>query len=78
MLVILRERQIEMGLGLLLISHDLAVVRKVTDRMVVLDAGRVVEEGPSALVSTRPRSHTARMLVESSAAFPPAVSNGAG
>ena len=79
MLVVLRERQIEMGLGLLLISHDLAVVRKVTDRMVVLDAGRVVEEGPSALVSTRPRSDTARMLVDSSAAFPPAVSgNGAG
>ena len=79
LLVVLRERQIEMGLGLLLISHDLAVVRKVTDRMVVLDAGRVVEEGPSALVSTRPRSHTARMLVDSSAAFPPAVSgNGAG
>ncbi|HEX2041774.1 MAG TPA: ABC transporter ATP-binding protein [Acidimicrobiales bacterium] len=79
MLVVLRERQIEMGLGLLFISHDLAVVRKVTDRMVVLDAGRVVEEGPSALVSTRPRSHTARMLVDSSAAFPPALSgNGAG
>jgi peptide/nickel transport system ATP-binding protein len=79
MLVVLRERQIEMGLGLLLISHDLAVVRKVTDRMVVLDAGRVVEEGPSALVSTRPRSQTARMLVDSSATFPPAVSgNGAG
>ncbi|HEX2272692.1 MAG TPA: ABC transporter ATP-binding protein [Acidimicrobiales bacterium] len=74
MLVVLRERQIEMGLALLLISHDLAVVRKVTDRMVVLDAGRVVEEGPSALVSTKPRSDTARMLVDSSAAFPPAVS----
>jgi oligopeptide/dipeptide ABC transporter ATP-binding protein len=79
LLVVLRERQIEMGLGLLLISHDLAVVRKVTDRMVVLDAGLVVEEGPSALVSTRPRSQTARMLVDSSATFPPAVSgNGAG
>jgi ABC-type microcin C transport system duplicated ATPase subunit YejF len=53
-----------------LISHDLAVVRKVTDRMVVLDAGRVVEEGPSALVSTSPRSDTARRLVETSATFP--------
>ncbi len=72
LLVVLRERQVEMGLGLVLVSHDLASVRKVTDRMVVLDAGRVVEEGPSSLVSTMPQSATARLLVESSPAFRPA------
>ncbi len=71
MLVVLRERQVEMGLGLVIISHDLAVVRKVTDRMVVLEAGRVVEEGPSATLSTNPRSATARLLVDASPAFPP-------
>jgi peptide/nickel transport system ATP-binding protein len=48
------------------ISHDLASVRKVTDRIVVLDAGRVVEEGPSSVVSTSPRSVTGRLLVEAS------------
>ena len=69
LLVVLRERQVEMGLGLVLISHDLAAVRKVTDRIVVLDAGRVVEEGPSATVSTIPQSATARLLVETSPAF---------
>ncbi|MBA3523320.1 MAG: ABC transporter ATP-binding protein [Geodermatophilaceae bacterium] len=63
MLVVLRERQIEMGLGLVLISHDVAVVRKVTDRIVVLDEGLVVEEGPSALVSSLPQSGTAQRLV---------------
>ena len=63
LLVVLRERQIEMGLGLVLVSHDLAVVRKVTDRIVVLDAGRVVEEGPSHVVGSTPRSETARRLV---------------
>jgi peptide/nickel transport system ATP-binding protein len=52
-----------MGLGLVLVSHDLAVVRKVTDRIVVLDAGRVVEEGPSHVVGSTPRSETARRLV---------------
>jgi peptide/nickel transport system ATP-binding protein len=72
LLVVLRERQIEMGLGLVLVSHDLASVRKVTDRIVVLDAGRVVEEGPSALVTTSPQSATARRLIEASPAFPPA------
>ncbi len=63
MLVVLRERQIEMGLGLILISHDIAVVRKVTDRIIVLDAGTVVEEGPSHLVSSAPRSAAARRLL---------------
>jgi len=63
-LTVLRERQVEMGLGLIFVSHDLAVVRKVTDRIVVLDAGRVVEEGPSEQVATEPSSPTARRLLE--------------
>jgi len=64
LLVVLRERQVEMGLGLIFVSHDLAVVRKVTDHIIVLDRGRVVEEGPSHVVSTAPRSDTGRRLVE--------------
>ena len=72
LLVVLRERQIEMGLGLIYVSHDLAAVRKVTDRIVVLDGGKVVEEGPSAVVSTSPKSPTARRLMEASPAFRPA------
>jgi len=79
LLVVLRERQTEMGLGLVFISHDIAVVRKMTDRMVVLDAGRVVEEGRSSIVSANPQSTTARLLVEASPAFAPAVEgNGQG
>ncbi|HVL98681.1 MAG TPA: ABC transporter ATP-binding protein [Egibacteraceae bacterium] len=69
LLVVLRERQAEMGLGLVVVSHDIAVVRKVTDRIVVLDAGRVVEEGPSRFVSTDPQSPTARRLVDAASAF---------
>jgi peptide/nickel transport system ATP-binding protein len=72
LLVALRERQVEMGLGLVLVSHDLAAVRKVTDRIIVLDGGEVVEEGPSAIVSSMPRSDTARRLVDASPAFDPA------
>jgi len=41
----------------------------VTDRMVVLEGGRVVEQGPSSLVSTSPQSATARLLVDASPAF---------
>jgi ABC-type glutathione transport system ATPase component len=71
LLVVLRELQVEMGLGLVLVSHDIAVVRKTTDRMVVLDGGRVVEEGPSSIVSANPQSATARLLVDASPAFAP-------
>jgi len=69
LLVVLRERQVEMGLGLVLVSHDVAVVRKVTDRIVVLDAGEVVEEGSSQHVSSAPQSLTARRLVQAAPAL---------
>lgn len=69
LLVVLRERQTQMGLGLVLVSHDVALVRKVTDRIVVLDAGRVVEEGPSNTVSTTPSSIAGRRLIDAAPAF---------
>jgi peptide/nickel transport system ATP-binding protein len=69
LLGVLRERQVEMGLGLVLVSHDMALIRKVTDRIVVLERGRVVEEGRSEAVSGAPRSPTARRLVESASTF---------
>lgn len=64
LMVVLRELQVEMGLALVLISHDIAVVRKVTDRIVVLHHGRVVEDRSSEAVSGSPRSSAARALVE--------------
>ncbi len=69
LLVVLRERQIEMGLGLVLVSHDMAVVRKVVDRIVVLDEGRVVEEGPSERVGVSPSSATGQRLVAAAPSF---------
>ncbi len=71
LLVTLRERQMEMGLGLLFISHDVAVVRKVTDRIVILDAGQIVEEGPSSTVSSQPRSLAGRRLIEAAPMLAP-------
>ena len=73
LLLALRERQVEMGLGLLLVSHDIALVRKVCDRIVVLDGGRVVEEGPANLVSTAPRSIAGRRLVNAAPSLTPGV-----
>jgi peptide/nickel transport system ATP-binding protein len=69
LLVVLRERQVELGIGLVLVSHDIALVRKVTDRILVMDGGRAVEQGPSHVVSSSPQSLTARRMVAAAPAF---------
>jgi peptide/nickel transport system ATP-binding protein len=45
----------ELGLGLLFITHDLGVVAKVADRVAVMYAGRIVEEGPTGRVLGTPQ-----------------------
>ena len=53
----------EGGLALLLISHDLAAVEQVAERIVVLFAGRVVESGPARELITRPlHPYTAALI----------------
>lgn len=69
LLVILRERQVEMGLGLVLVSHDVAAVRKVTDRTAVVDAGQVVEEGLSHRLTTAPQNPTTRRILATASGF---------
>jgi peptide/nickel transport system ATP-binding protein len=51
------------GAGLLVITHDLGLVAGWADRVVVVDAGRVVEEGPVAAVFAAPRHEATRALV---------------
>lgn len=51
------------GLGLVLVTHDLALAASVADALVVLQAGRVVEEGPTGHVLAAPRHrHTIDLL----------------
>jgi peptide/nickel transport system ATP-binding protein len=56
----LRER---LGISWLFISHDLGVVRVVTERVVVLRDGRIVEEGPTTRVLSAPDHPYTRALV---------------
>jgi ABC-type dipeptide/oligopeptide/nickel transport system ATPase component len=55
----------ERGMSLLLISHDLEVVRGLVDRVAVMHDGRIVEVGSTAEVFTAPRHAYTRMLLES-------------
>ena len=54
-LELLQKLQRELGLALLFITHDLGVVAQVADRVAVLYAGRVVEEGPAEEVLRSPK-----------------------
>ncbi len=57
----------ERGLGLLLVSHDLAVIAQLVHRVVVMHAGRIVEEGPTAEVLQQPKHPSTRGLVAAAA-----------
>ncbi len=55
----------ESGLAVVYVSHDLAVVASIADRIAVMYAGRVVEEGPAAEILARPRHPYTRGLIAS-------------
>ena len=60
---LLQELQADMGLTYLFISHSLAVVRHICDRVAVMYLGRVVEEAPAAQLFADPRHPYTRALV---------------
>ena len=65
-----------LNLSMLFISHDLAVVRSLCDRVVVLYLGRVMEEGPAEEVFTRPQHPYTRALISCAPSFEPTVRAG--
>jgi peptide/nickel transport system ATP-binding protein len=62
-LALLRRLQRELGLALLLISHDLAVVRHMADRVAVMRAGRIVELAPAEELYAAPQHPYTRELL---------------
>jgi peptide/nickel transport system ATP-binding protein len=60
LLLDLQERH---GLSMLFITHDIAVARKVSDRVAVMSQGRIVEEGPAVRVLSSPSHPYTRSLL---------------
>ena len=60
---LLRDLQARYGLSYVFISHDLSVVRAMSDYVVVMKDGRIVEEGPTDAIFSAPREDYTRTLI---------------
>lgn len=68
---LVRDLRDRLRVAILFISHDLAVVSQISDRIVVMRGGKIVEEGRAAQVITKPREAYTRELL---ASVPPFIS----
>lgn len=62
-LALLKDINRQLGLTILLITHEMEVIRSIADRVAVIDAGRIVEEGPVWSVFADPRSDITSSLL---------------
>ncbi|HJU20403.1 MAG TPA: ABC transporter ATP-binding protein [Stellaceae bacterium] len=62
-LQLLQDLKERLGMALLLITHDLSVVRKMADRVLVMTQGEAVEAGPAAEIFARPQHPYTRRLL---------------
>jgi peptide/nickel transport system ATP-binding protein len=63
-LELLDEIQTRLGIALLLITHDLRVAAQICDDVAVMQHGRIVEQGPAALILTNPQTSYTRALLD--------------
>ena len=64
-LELLEDLKRKLGLSLLFITHDLGVVQHIADRVVVMNRGKIIEEGPCGQVLKAPREEYTRYLLSS-------------
>ncbi len=67
---LLREQQRRRGFACLFVTHDLGVVEEIADRVVVMQDGRVVEEGPRDRVLDAPAHDYTRALLKAALRLP--------
>ncbi len=61
---LLKELKDRLGMAIIFITHDLGIVRRFADRVVVMRRGEIVETGPTASVFDAPRHDYTRMLLD--------------
>ena len=64
-LELLEDLKRKLGLSLLFITHDLGVVQHIAERVVVMNRGKIIEEGPCGQVLKAPREEYTRYLLSS-------------
>ena len=64
-IALLARIQRENAMSLLIVSHDLSLVRTLVDRVMVLNSGKIVEEGETDTVFAAPRHPYTRLLISS-------------
>ena len=62
---LLNDLKADLGLTLLFISHDLSVVRYMSDRIMVMNKGKIVESGVAEEVYLKPKSEYTQRLIAS-------------
>ena len=64
-LELLRELRAQLGLTIVLVSHDIGLVQRFADRVIVLKDGHIVEQGETAAVLADPEHPYTRRLLDS-------------
>ncbi len=73
-LELLLDLQREMGMALLLITHDLSIVRKMASRVYIMQGGKIVEDGRTEQIFTEPRHpYTRHLLAAEPTGEPPSA-----
>jgi ABC-type glutathione transport system ATPase component len=72
-LKLLRELQERLGLGIIFVTHDLSVASGFCQRVIVLDGGRIVEQGPGDQLLEHPQAAITRTLVDACPRLPSAA-----
>jgi microcin C transport system ATP-binding protein len=77
-LELLGELQRDRGMAMLFITHDLGIVQKISDRVCVMQAGHIVEQGPTAEIFARPvHEYTRHLLAAEPKGKPPVTDTSA-
>ena len=71
---LMRDLQEELGIAYLFISHDLALVEVIADRVAVMSSGRIVEQGDAATIYSSPQDpYTRELLAAIPSPVPPSA-----